>query len=355
MDTRKWPDRPSRRATAVLLGVDRHGTWLGHEPDGTAKDFAYLFLIPAAGWWIGRHFPDGGWKLDVTTPPVWQNETVKVVDLDLDVRRLHGRTWIEDEDEFEARSHEYPPDVVVAAQAATQELHRRLDSYDAAFGVEADDWLAVLHRQTATNRSTGVVLFDMGGVLTVTSGSTHREAWCRRLGLDSDTLDWVQAEAIGPGWEGGRRPEEILTRLAQNLGITTSDAVTLIGDLHADQTLDADLMSTVASLPASVAAGIISNNGADVRRHWRRAHGLETHFWPIVISGEERIAKPDPRIYRIAAARAGVAAEGCLFVDDSYLNVEGATSIGMHGIVHTETARTVQLIRSWAEQHGDPM
>ncbi len=92
VDARKWPDRPSRRATAVLLGVDRHGTWLGHEPDGTANDFAYLFLIPAGGWWIGRHFPDGGWKLDVTTPPIWQNETVKVVDLDLDVRRLHGRT-----------------------------------------------------------------------------------------------------------------------------------------------------------------------------------------------------------------------------------------------------------------------
>ncbi len=244
---------------------------------------------------------------------------------------------------------------MATAEATAQDLHRRLDGYDAGFGAEADDWLAALHRQTATSRSTGVVLFDMGGVLTVTSGSTHRQAWCRRLGLDSETLDRAQAEAIGPGWEGGRTPEEILARLAQSLGITTSDAITLIGDLHADQTLDADLMSTVASLPASITAGIISNNGADVRRHWRRAHDLETHFWPIVISGEERIAKPDPRIYRIAAARAGVAVEGCLFVDDSYVNVEGATSIGMHGIVHTETARTVDLIDSWAEQHGDPI
>ena len=36
----------------------------------------------------------------------------------------------------------------------------------------------------------------------------------------------------------------------------------------------------------------------------------------LVVSAEEGVAKPDPRIYAIAADRLGVRPEGCVFVDD---------------------------------------
>ncbi|MER7706780.1 HAD-IA family hydrolase [Kitasatospora sp. NPDC097605] len=43
-------------------------------------------------------------------------------------------------------------------------------------------------------------------------------------------------------------------------------------------------------------------------------------------------AKPDPAIYRAAAERAGVAPEGCLFVDDSARNVAAAARLGMTAV-----------------------
>ncbi|MFI7238789.1 HAD-IA family hydrolase [Streptomyces cyaneofuscatus] len=58
----------------------------------------------------------------------------------------------------------------------------------------------------------------------------------------------------------------------------------------------------------------------------------------VVSSAVEQVAKPDPAIYRIAAERAGVPAERCLFVDDRQENVDAATALGMTGVLYREPA-----------------
>ncbi|SCD89548.1 putative hydrolase of the HAD superfamily [Streptomyces sp. ScaeMP-e83] len=58
----------------------------------------------------------------------------------------------------------------------------------------------------------------------------------------------------------------------------------------------------------------------------------------VVSSAVERVAKPDPAIYRIAAERAGVPAERCLFVDDRQENIDAAVALGMTGALYREPA-----------------
>ena len=55
-------------------------------------------------------------------------------------------------------------------------------------------------------------------------------------------------------------------------------------------------------------------------------------FDGIVVSGDERLLKPDPAIYRLLLDRYGLEAEDCVFIDDSKANVEGAREVGMHAI-----------------------
>lgn len=52
-------------------------------------------------------------------------------------------------------------------------------------------------------------------------------------------------------------------------------------------------------------------------------------FDTLIVSGEERLAKPDPAIFALFCERAGVAPEACFFVDDSIKNVEAARAMGM--------------------------
>ena len=58
-------------------------------------------------------------------------------------------------------------------------------------------------------------------------------------------------------------------------------------------------------------------------------------FRDIVVSGDERILKPDPAIYRLLLDRNGLAASSCVFIDDSGKNVRGAEAVGMKAIHFT--------------------
>ena len=56
------------------------------------------------------------------------------------------------------------------------------------------------------------------------------------------------------------------------------------------------------------------------------------HFEGIVVSGEEKVKKPDDKIYRILYDRYHLAPEECIFIDDNLRNVKAAEVQGMHTI-----------------------
>lgn len=59
---------------------------------------------------------------------------------------------------------------------------------------------------------------------------------------------------------------------------------------------------------------------------------------PVVVSGTEKAAKPDPRAYAIAVERAGLPAAELVFVDDRASNVDAAIACGLQGLVFTDAA-----------------
>lgn len=52
----------------------------------------------------------------------------------------------------------------------------------------------------------------------------------------------------------------------------------------------------------------------------------------IVVSSEEKIIKPDPRLYRILLDRYDLKPEECVFIDDNANNVTGARAVGIEAI-----------------------
>lgn len=61
-----------------------------------------------------------------------------------------------------------------------------------------------------------------------------------------------------------------------------------------------------------------------------REAALFAPFRDIVVSGDEKLTKPDAAIYRLAVERFGLEPHEALFVDDSLPNVEGARAVGLH-------------------------
>lgn len=76
----------------------------------------------------------------------------------------------------------------------------------------------------------------------------------------------------------------------------------------------------------------LSNFSAETFYRVRHKYTFLDWFEDIVISGEARLVKPDPRIYTVLLERIGRKAEECLFIDDSEANVVAAEQLGFRVI-----------------------
>lgn len=64
----------------------------------------------------------------------------------------------------------------------------------------------------------------------------------------------------------------------------------------------------------------------------RERYAFLERFRTILVSGEERLMKPDPAIFELMLERINHPAERCLFIDDSAKNIETADGLGFDAI-----------------------
>jgi len=90
---------------------------------------------------------------------------------------------------------------------------------------------------------------------------------------------------------------------------------------------------------ASVPLFAITNFGHEFWEGFRPTQPVFDRFRDIVVSGTEKMMKPDPAIYALAIERFGIDPAGALFIDDVAANVAGAESVGIagHQFVDAET------------------
>ena len=156
----KWDGRDHWAFDMERLGVDDHGMWLW-APAGTElrrgsetpieANHGFVKVITDGQWWTGiwnDGTPTDGRSIrtyvDVITPAVWDGDTVRMVDLDLDVvRRRDGTVEVDDEDEFEEHkvAFGYPEHVVDRARTEAAQLVLAVEQDKEPFGVVGDRWL----------------------------------------------------------------------------------------------------------------------------------------------------------------------------------------------------------------------
>ncbi len=73
----------------------------------------------------------------------------------------------------------------------------------------------------------------------------------------------------------------------------------------------------------------LTNFAADKFADFRQKHDFMALFQDVIVSGEEKITKPDSRIYKILLERTGIAAKQTLFIDDRMENLIAAQELGL--------------------------
>ena len=199
------------------------------------------------------------------------------------------------------------------------------------------------------------VIFDFGGVLLRTEDPGGRRRWEKRLALETGELDRIVfgSDTTDGSMVGLATQDDVWQRVAAKLGLLDDETLQeLRRDFWSGDRLDVELVQFVRGLRRRCKTAILSNAWPGARRAFVQRFGLGDAVDEIIVSSEECIAKPDARIYRIAAERLGVAPQEALFVDDMEENVEAARAIGMRGIRFSNTRQAIAEIQKHLDGPG---
>ena len=182
----------------------------------------------------------------------------------------------------------------------------------------------------AKPRTPNTVIFDLGGVVlrwepNAAFAQVLPEDEIEGFLTEISFPDWNRSHDAGRDWSEGEA--ELIARLPHRreaiLAYRRYFELAIPGMVEGTSALLAELGQTPVPLHA------LTNWAADTFAETRQRFGVLNRFAAIMVSGEERLAKPDPAIFRRLIERHRLDPALTLFIDDSTANCEAAAALGL--------------------------
>lgn len=192
------------------------------------------------------------------------------------------------------------------------------------------------------------VVFDLGGVLV----DWNPRYLYRRLFDDEAAMERFLAEVCTSHWneqqDAGRPWNEAIAGLcAQH---PRHAALIAAYRERWDEMLRGPIDGSLAILDELRARGVplyaLTNWSHETFPLARQRYRFMDAFLGIVVSGEERLIKPDPEIYRRLLSRYRLDPVRTVYIDDAPRNVEAAARLGMHALHYRDPATLRGELRS---------
>jgi 2-haloacid dehalogenase len=204
--------------------------------------------------------------------------------------------------------------------------------------------------------ATKAVVFDLGGVL-IDWDPRHLY---RKLLADEAAVEEFLATVCTPAWnaelDAGRPFAEGVAELVERHPAQAA-AITAYHERWPEM-LGGEIPGAVELLAELRAAGVplyaLTNWSAETFGIARERFQFLSWFDGVVVSGEERIVKPDRRIFRLLLDRFGLDAAATCFVDDAPANVAAATEVGLDAIRYRSPAQLRRDLAARGLLDGSP-
>jgi 2-haloacid dehalogenase len=177
------------------------------------------------------------------------------------------------------------------------------------------------------------VIFDVGRVL---FDWDLRHLFAKLIN-DRDELEWFVTNVVTPEWHFQHDAGRPLAEMLPERKAEFPEHAALIDAYAArfNETIPGPVPGSLELVERLDAAGVplfaITNFGHEFWEGFRPTQPVFDRFRDIIVSGTERLMKPEPAIFRLAIDRFGIDPAGALFVDDVAKNVAGAKSVGIAG------------------------
>jgi 2-haloacid dehalogenase len=191
------------------------------------------------------------------------------------------------------------------------------------------------------------VVFDFGGVLI----DWNPRYLYRKVFNDDEAMERFLSEVCNGEWNekhDGGRPfregiEELITKYPDESGKITMYfdrwEEMVGGEINGTPGLIYELKSLGYALYG------LTNWSGETFPRVKPCFGFLQEFDGIVVSGDEKLLKPDPAIFRLMIDRYDLIPEESLFIDDNPKNVEVAKSLGFETIRFESAVQLKQDLR----------
>lgn len=174
------------------------------------------------------------------------------------------------------------------------------------------------------------VVFDVGKVL-FEWDLRHLFA---KLIDDSQELEYFVTHVVTPQWhfqhDAGRPLAEMVpervAEFPQYAALIDAYATRFNETIPGPVDGSLEIVSELAERRVPLFA--ITNFGAEFWDMFRPTQPIFDHFGDIIVSGAEKLVKPDPAIYALALERFGLQSGEAIFIDDNHYNVLSARANG---------------------------
>ena len=200
------------------------------------------------------------------------------------------------------------------------------------------------------------VIFDFGGVLYKTPNMQWMNRWQRLFGLSEDPqitqilADPNESPLITDVCLGKISEDEIWKIMAEKWHVKPDLLKRLRQQVFSKSQLNRKMAKFLAKLQNDYQTGILSNAGFQTRVLIEKVFKLDRYVEDIIISAEEGVIKPDPRIYQVAMDRLNAQPETTLFLDDYLKNVVGAREYGMCAVQFLNNQQAIQAVQDALEK-----
>ena len=186
-----------------------------------------------------------------------------------------------------------------------------------------------------TKKPIRAIIWDMGGVLVRNMVPEPRNRLAESYRISEVELEQVVFgnPVSSKATIGDAGVEEVWNCVQENLNIPQEQMPEFINTFWSSDRMDEELVDFIQSLRDRFKIALLSNAYADARQSLgTRFPRLLSVFDEIVFSAEVKMAKPDPRVFRLMLDRLRLEPAEVIFVDDFRENVEAARAVGMTGI-----------------------
>ncbi len=198
------------------------------------------------------------------------------------------------------------------------------------------------------------IIVDIGGVILLREETPVHRYWEERFGFERGGFarGLFRSDLSAQATIGAVSAAEVWDDMAMRLSLNPAEVQQLRRDFFAGERLNEPFTTFLQRLRPTYQIAALSNAWSGTREAMTLHYGLDRLVDVMLFSDEERIAKPDPRVYYLAAERLGVRPEEAIFVDDVHRNVEGARSAGMIAVHFRDTAQTIAAIEQCLPEQG---